>query len=97
MPEPTKQDADDTMRCRQSVIETHPRLEPAPSEEPRTKRRLLKGPTAAERYTHGVVSSRTFYHLAETGRIPVIKLGKSIYFDADDIDAALEPERRNVG
>lgn len=67
----------------------------AESGEIRTKRRLTKGCKGASRYTNNVISERTFYHLVEIGQIPVIRLGKSLYFDLDDIDAALQPGATN--
>lgn len=63
-----------------------------PARPNRRSRRLLKGAKGASAYFNGDVSVREIYTHVEAGRIPVIRMGSTLYFDADDLDAAFRTE-----
>jgi hypothetical protein len=56
-----------------------------------TGRRLLKEP-AARAYL-GNMSHATLWELRQSGQIPTLRVGKSIYFDRADLDAFIDTIR----
>ncbi|TPG13184.1 helix-turn-helix domain-containing protein [Sphingomonas oligophenolica] len=47
---------------------------------------MLKGAEAAANYAG--LTTRAIYHLAETGELPVIRKGRTLYFRKSEIEAA---------
>ena len=53
--------------------------------------RLFKEPAAREYLGH--MSHGQFFELRQAGRIPTLRVGKSIFFDKNDLDAFIESIR----
>ncbi|MAM39545.1 MAG: helix-turn-helix domain-containing protein [Erythrobacter sp.] len=56
---------------------------------------LIKGAKGLAKYTGNVLTPRQAYRLAEEGKIPVIKVGRSLYFRKSEVDAAFRSDAAN--
>jgi excisionase family DNA binding protein len=52
---------------------------------------LLKGARAASEYTG--LPLRTIYHMTEKSQLPVIRMGRVLYFRKSDLDLAFRAAR----
>lgn len=51
---------------------------------------LLKGAKAASEYTGGVITPRQVYRLADEGKLPAIRLNKTLFFRKSEIEAVFQ-------
>jgi len=49
---------------------------------------LIKGARGVEEYTGGMVTARQAYRLVDEGRLPVIRMGRTMYFRRSELEAA---------
>lgn len=49
---------------------------------------LIKGASAAAEYLGPSVSQRSVYHMVEQNLLPVVRLGRTLYFRKSDLDRA---------
>ena len=49
---------------------------------------LLKGADAAAKYLGPVVTPRSVYHMVEKGQLPVIRMGRTLFFRKSDLEVA---------
>lgn len=54
---------------------------------------LVAGAKGAAAYTG--LSERVIYHMAEDGRLPVIRKGKRLYFRKSELEAAFRSDAAN--
>lgn len=53
---------------------------------------LIKGAKGVEADTNGVITARQVYHMVESGHLPVIRKGRTMYFRRSELDAAFRSE-----
>ncbi|BAI95823.1 hypothetical protein Sj15T_01620 [Sphingobium sp. TA15] len=56
---------------------------------------LVKGAKGAAAYLGPAVTERAVYRLVETQRLPVIRMGKTMFFRKSELDAAFRSETAN--
>lgn len=49
---------------------------------------LIKGAKAVEMETGGLITQRQVYHMVENGRLPVIRMGRAMYFRRSELEEA---------
>lgn len=49
---------------------------------------LIKGAKAVEIETGGIIKQRQVYHMVENGRLPVIRMGRAMYFRRSELEQA---------
>jgi len=49
---------------------------------------LIKGAKGVEVETGGVITQRQVYHMIENGRLPVIRMGRAMFFRRSELEAA---------
>lgn len=59
------------------------------------KEDLIKGAKEAAAYLGPAVSPRAVYRLVEVGRLPVIRMGKTMFFRRSQLDAAFRSQAAN--
>lgn len=57
---------------------------------------LIKGAKNAAEYLGPNINARTVYHLVEAQRLPVIRMGRSMYFRKSELDAAFRSAAGNA-
>lgn len=51
---------------------------------------LLKGARAASEYTGGVLTERQIYRLAEEGKLPAIRLNRTLFFRKSELETVFQ-------
>jgi excisionase family DNA binding protein len=55
---------------------------------------LLKGAEAAAKFLGPVVTPRSVYHMVEQGQLPVIRMGRTLFFRKSDLEKAFSSETK---
>lgn len=53
---------------------------------------LIKGAKGVEADSDGLITARQVYHLVEQGRLPVIRIGRIMYFRRSELERVFTSE-----